>query len=92
MRNMNRSGVVLLSVLSLLLLLSSPLYSEQTPVTNNHLLDIDDLFSRNNVNAGYVALDRYGRVELKENTLTRPKLTGLFPLHRPLSVLNGSHR
>lgn len=77
---MNRSGVVLLSVLSLLLLLSSPLYSEQTPVTNNHLLDIDDLFSRNNVNAGYVALDRYGRVELKGEYFDEAEVDRAFSL------------
>lgn len=80
MKNMNRSGVALLSVLSLLLLLYSPLYSEQTPVTNNHLLDIDDLFSRNNVSAGYVALDRYGRVELKGEYLDEKEVDRAFSL------------
>lgn len=40
-------------------------HAQQSPVTEQHLAQVNALFQRNNVARGFVAFDRYGRMELK---------------------------
>lgn len=39
--------------------------AQQSPLTEQHLAQVNSLFQRNNLANGYVAFDSYGRVELK---------------------------
>ena len=39
--------------------------ADNTPVTDNYVKKINDLFKQNSVEKGYVAIDQYGRLELK---------------------------
>ena len=39
--------------------------AQQSPLTEQHLAQVNSLFQRNNLSNGYVAFDSYGRVELK---------------------------
>jgi hypothetical protein len=48
-----------------LLLLSTPLLALSTPVTDSHIDEINRAFRGSGISAGFVALDQYGRLELK---------------------------
>ncbi|MCX8026935.1 MAG: caspase family protein [Thermodesulfovibrionales bacterium] len=54
-----------LIVLFLIMTTFSVTGSQQTPVTQSHIAQINNLFKQNNIVKGYVAYDRYGRLELK---------------------------
>lgn len=47
------------------LLFGRPLYTEQSPLSEQHLSDINYLFRQNGIANGYAVLDDHGRVELK---------------------------
>jgi hypothetical protein len=54
--------------------------AEESPVTETHLMTISDLLKHNNVSKGYVALDRYGRVQLKGDYSDEQEVDRAFSL------------
>ena len=60
-----RSAFLILLFFVPLFLPSSLLSADNTPVTDNHIKKVNALFEQNGVEKGYVALDQYGRLELK---------------------------
>ncbi len=73
----------LLHTIVLLLLLSfgvSVSNSQQTPVTESHIATINKLFRDNNIMAGYVEFDRYGRLQLKGSYQDEKEVDRAFSL------------
>lgn len=54
-----------LLILTLLISGQEPVYSRQSPVDDNHVLQANKLFRGNGIYNGFVVIDRYGRLELK---------------------------
>lgn len=64
MRNWTKNIVILILAFMVLGFGSTTLFSESSPVTDDHIGKINDLFKKNGVSQGYAALDPYGRIEL----------------------------
>ncbi len=61
---MRRISYIVLFLL-ILLLRPFPICSEQTPITDSHVNEINIRFLQNEIQKGYVTFDKYGRLELK---------------------------
>jgi len=63
-----------------LLLQISISYSEQTPLTKNHIDKINRMFKQSRIAKGYVILDKYGRLELKGEYYDEKEVDKAFSL------------
>ncbi|NWF98601.1 MAG: caspase family protein [Nitrospirae bacterium] len=57
--------IYLLLIITFFVFSFTEVHSQQSPVTNQHIEQINNLLQRNNVPRGYAVLDRFGRIELK---------------------------
>lgn len=72
--------IQLVITIGLLCFLTLPLRADQTPVTDYHISTINNLFAQNDIAKGYVALDRYGRLELKGEYYDEKEVDRAFSL------------
>lgn len=64
MKKYNRVLFIFCIAAAMLFLGSTFIFSEKSPVTDDHITKINKLFKQNSVPNGYAALDTYGRIEL----------------------------
>jgi len=57
--------IFLLLIITFFVFSFTEVHSQQSPITNQHIEQINNLLQRNNVPRGYAVLDRFGRIELK---------------------------
>lgn len=70
----------LLLVSLFLCLMVSVTGSQQSPVTDSHITHINNLFIQQGIQKGYVAFDRYGRLELKGEYLDEKEVDRAFSI------------
>lgn len=70
---------IIISV-SFFILIASVTGSQQSPVTENHIAHINNLFHQQGIQKGYVAFDRHGRLELKGEYYDEKEVDRAFSL------------